>query len=353
MEPIEQIYRSLLTLLIFCSVFLNGGSLLVFYFMRRRLCFSDQVMVSLMVSDLSRSLLGHMINNIAFYESAKIYSSVLCIAAGYFTTFFAFTAIAHFTVLIIDVYLIICKPFAADKLHLRRRNFFYTCLITWFYGLFWASLPFIGLSEYYTSFTFGCSINWKLQTTANKIYVSLMFLSSYLSPIMIMAVFYYLTMKGLHRRVMKARKSNGKNSGMEKDAIGSHIKVRNIVRIMMLSFFIAWTPYAFVSGYHFFVPSAKGPRKDLKVLIFLFAKSSTLFNPIIYIIKYKLFRDKCKENIKKWSLYCFSCIGIGRSHSLEHDIPSTRASTLELAALNDAQREITQEIDEIQGNQVG
>ena len=302
MEKDEEVFLVILTFIIFCSVFLNSTALLTFYVKRKNLDFKDNVMISLAIADLLRSILGYMIHNLIFADSLKNYAIIILHIAAYFTTFLAYASIAHITVLVFDVYLNICRPFTAERLHLRTRNAVWICLISWLYGAIWAVLPFTGISEYDTN-RFGGSINWRLQTKSNKIYISLLFLFFYAKPVITMLVLYPLTMRGMSKMIINARKFTRRNSLMERDAIDSRRSIRKIVSIMLLSLIIAWSPYAIICLFQFFKPSSK-IGGGAEVLIMLFAKSSTIFNPVIYVICYRDFRMKLKELLKKLLTGC-------------------------------------------------
>ena len=298
-----EIFLTVLTFIIVCSILLNSSALLAFYFKRRKLDFKDNVMISLAIADLFRSVLGYMMGTFTFAKHFKNYSKLILYIGGFFTTFLAFTSIAHITVLALDIYFIICKPFIAEILHLRRRNAFWICFVSWMFGLFWAVLPVTGLSEYDDN-RFGSSIDWRLQTDSNKVYISFLFVSCYAAPIAIMAAMYFLTKRELCKMMTNARKHAASKSVMEKSVINSRRSVRKIVTIMVLSFFIAWTPYAIISIYEFFAPSSSDIRNEVEITILLCAKSSSMFNPIIYMVCYKDFRKQLKKVSRKSFLYC-------------------------------------------------
>ncbi|KAG9465749.1 hypothetical protein GDO78_017795 [Eleutherodactylus coqui] len=86
--------------------------------------------------------------------------------------------------------------------------------------------------------------------------------------------------------------------------------IRYLMAVLVsLGFLVSWTPYAIVSFWSIFHSSASIPP-IVSLLPCLFAKSSTAFNPIIYYMFSKIFRQKVKQ------LKC--CCG-WRIHFLQQD----------------------------------
>ena len=63
---------------------------------------------------------------------------------------------------------------------------------------------------------------------------------------------------------------------------------------MALGFVLAWTPYAILSFYYFLEKSTEVPS-FISVAATQLAKSSNFYNPIIYFISIKRFRQDVKE----------------------------------------------------------
>lgn len=63
-----------------------------------------------------------------------------------------------------------------------------------------------------------------------------------------------------------------------------------MVILMVLGFLVAWTPYASVAAWIFFNKGAAFSAQFMAVPAF-FSKSSSIFNPIIYVLLNKQFRS--------------------------------------------------------------
>ena len=65
---------------------------------------------------------------------------------------------------------------------------------------------------------------------------------------------------------------------------------------MCIGFFVAWTPYAFVALVYCFSPHTHIPI-FLSVSAPYLAKSSTCYNPIVYFLAVRRFREDTKRMI--------------------------------------------------------
>ena len=74
-----------------------------------------------------------------------------------------------------------------------------------------------------------------------------------------------------------------------------------MVSWMTAAYIISWTPYAVVS----LITVSNGKSfilsEGVMMAVAITAKSSTLFNPVIYGLMYNDFRNKAKRLFRKWS----------------------------------------------------
>ncbi|XP_019715081.1 opsin-5-like [Hippocampus comes] len=163
---------------------------------------------------------------------------------------------------------------------LKRHHAFLCLAFVWLYAAFWATMPLIGWGSYAPEpFGTSCTLNWWLaqsSVSGQSFVMSILFFCLVL-PTGIM-VFSYV-------RIICKVKSSAKEISHFDARINNNqnleIKLTKVAMLICAGFLIAWIPYAVVS-----VVSAFGEPDSVpipvSVIPTLLAKSSAMYNPIIY-----------------------------------------------------------------------
>ncbi|CAH2300759.1 visual pigment-like receptor peropsin [Pelobates cultripes] len=196
--------------------------------------------------------------------------------------FFGMASIGLLTVVAIDRYLTICKP----DIGRRITGCHYAALIlaAWINAVFWSVMPIVGWSSYAPDPTGAtCTINWRKNDASFVSYTMSVVAINFVIPLLVMFYCYYnvsRTMKGY-----TSRNSLG-NSNVD---WSDQADVTKMSVVMIVMFLVAWSPYSIVCLWSSF-GDPKQISPAMAIIAPLFAKSSTFYNPCIYVIANKKFR---------------------------------------------------------------
>ncbi|XP_062379312.1 visual pigment-like receptor peropsin isoform X2 [Sardina pilchardus] len=196
--------------------------------------------------------------------------------------FFGMASIGLLTVVAIDRYLTICRPDIGQKL--SKRWYRTMILAAWLNAVFWSSMPVIGWAGYAPDPTGAtCTINWRKNDASFVSYTMCVILVNFLIPLSIMFYCYY------HVSVtVKRYKASNCLDNVNVDW-SDQMDVTKMSILMILMFLVAWSPYSIVCLWASFGDPRKIPA-PMAIIGPLFAKSSTFYNPCIYVIANKKFR---------------------------------------------------------------
>ncbi|CAF3825136.1 unnamed protein product [Adineta steineri] len=275
-----------------CGITLNGIILSILCDSKHRRSPIDIFIICLCISDLLASLLGIPLPLTSNLACRWLYGKYLCYYEGFIAYFVGMVGLYLLTALSLNRYWIIVTP--------NREEFvtFKTAYISVFLsilgGLFWAVPPILGWNDYtLEGARTSCSIRWQDRTVNVISYNILMFVFAYIVPLSVMIycnICIYLKVRQVAKNKLLWNKSS--------TILRSHQKRQNVeqrlaktVFIIILTFSIAWTPYAFVAFISsFFSPTIISPLGASIPAIF--AKSSVYFNPFVYIMSNSHIRSK-------------------------------------------------------------
>ena len=122
-------------------------------------------------------------------------------------------------------------------------------------------------------------------------YIIFLFVFCFLVPVTIMVISFVSVKKELRQMQLRAANLFGRESKASKDNIRAEKKHTKLAIVMCVVFISMWFPYSFLSFWaSFFTHIAQTPVVLGTVCAFI-AKSSTIFNPVIYTIMHKRFRQ--------------------------------------------------------------
>uniref|UniRef100_A0A673I4N5 Rhodopsin n=1 Tax=Sinocyclocheilus rhinocerous TaxID=307959 RepID=A0A673I4N5_9TELE len=202
-----------------------------------------------------------------------------CTIEGFMATLGGQIALWSLVVLAIERYIVVCKPMGSFKF--STNHALAGIAFTWIMALSYAAPPLVGWSRCISLIPEGiqCSCGPDYYTLNpeynNESYVIYMFVCHFIFPVTIIFFTYgrlVCTVKALLEYYKAER------------------EVTKMVILMVLGFLVAWTPYATVAAWIFFNRGAAFSAQFMAVPAF-FSKSSSIFNPIIYVLLNKQFRS--------------------------------------------------------------
>uniref|UniRef100_A0A672GZ82 Parietopsin n=1 Tax=Salarias fasciatus TaxID=181472 RepID=A0A672GZ82_SALFA len=282
-----QVGYSILSFLMFINTVLsvfNNGLVIVVMLKNPSLLQPMSIMIfSLAVSDLMIGLCGSLVVTITNYHGSFFIGHAACVFQGFSVNYFGLVSLCTLTLLAYERYNVVCKPNLGLRLSMRRS--ITGLLFVWFFCLFWAVTPLFGWSSYGPEgVQTSCSLAWEERSWSNYSYLILYTLVCFILPVAIIIYCYYKVLKYMIKLNRSVELQGGRPSQKENDHAIS------MVLAMIVAFFVCWLPYTALSVVVVVDPELYIPPLFATMPMY-FAKTSPVYNPIIYFLSNKQFRD--------------------------------------------------------------
>ncbi|KAK7925787.1 hypothetical protein WMY93_008097 [Mugilogobius chulae] len=161
---------------------------------------------------------------------------------------------------------------------------------SWVYSLAWTLPPLLGWAEGPGT---TCSVQWNKRSPSDRSYVSCLFIFCLLLPLLLMIFCYGRIIMAVHTVTKQVPRLN-QSSAEKREG-----RVLLMVVSMVTGYLVCWLPYGVVAMVSSFGrPGAVPPVASLVPA--LFAKTSTVLNPVIYVLLNKQF-SRCFRHMFSWS----------------------------------------------------
>lgn len=153
-------------------------------------------------------------------------------------------------------------------------------------------MPLVGWSSYAKEDdNLRCSINWNGKTIGDKAYIAMLFIFCFLIPTALM-LFAFIAVK-VELREMNKRAKNMAGLQMEAmmESVRAERKHTKLAIVMAVTFITLWVPYSLISFWSAYFKHIAVAPVYLGTLAAVFAKMSSLANPIIYSFLHAKFRQ--------------------------------------------------------------
>ena len=295
MSAVEVLF---FTILIIISLGLNA---LVIIGMLRKpsgTSFRDIILISLAVSDFAETMFGY---SAELFGRAFGNSLLVCQLAGFAVTFTSIASISHLVSLAVERYLCLVYAFKLHEFFEIKKHVLYFITPAWLYGFIWSVIPFMGWSGYVREPIdyWRCSVILADTSFNSRSYGCCLLAFCYFIPILVILFCYCKVQVELHNMTKRATEISGQQSSITDQTMKAERQHSLMIGVVILGFFIAWTPYAICAIYGTAIRSAP---PSLITYSALFAKFSVMLNPIIYATFYKDFRKAvrstlCRSNV--------------------------------------------------------
>ncbi|XP_035671777.1 rhodopsin, G0-coupled-like [Branchiostoma floridae] len=250
--------------------------------------------LNLAIADLSVCVFAYPSSTISGYAGEWMLGDVGCTIYGFLCFTFSLTSMVTLCAISVYRYIVICKPQYAHLLTHRRTN--YVILGIWLYALVFSVPPLFGVNRYtYEPIKVTCSLDWNVQHVGETIYTAAVIIIVYVLNVSIMCFCYFNIIFKSANLKFAALASEKTRTAAKKDIW----KTSMMCLAMVVSFLIAWTPYAVSSTWDILT------EEDLPIIATIlptmFAKSSCMMNPIIY--------SCCNGKFRQAALKTFSKVG--------------------------------------------
>ncbi|KAM9799156.1 blue-sensitive opsin-like [Syngnathus typhle] len=274
----------------------------------------NYILVNLAVANLLVASVGSFTCFYCFAFRYMILGPLGCKIEGFTATLGGMVSLWSLGVVAFERWLVVCKPLG--NIAFRSIHAIACCVATWGFALIAALPPLFGWSRYIPEgMQCSCGPDW--YTTDNKFnnesYVMFLFCFCFAVPF-ITIVFCYSQLLFVLKSAAKLQSESVSTQKAEKE-------VTKMVVIMVLGFLVCWMPYA---SFAVWVINNRGQPFDLRLATIpsCLSKSSTVYNPFIYIFLNKQFRS-CMKGM----------LGMSRG---DNDESSTSQSTTEVSKVGPA-----------------
>ncbi|XP_042561077.1 opsin-5-like [Clupea harengus] len=280
--------------LLILAVLSISGNLLVLIMAVKRASHmkpAELLSVSLAITDLGAAVSMYPLAAASAWNHHWIGGDVTCRYYAFMGFFFGVASLATLTVMAV-IRFIVSTNLQSPKERVSKRNVKLLVVGTWLYALLWATFPFAGWGKYGPEpFGLSCTLAWAdMRNVPHGVsFVVSMFSMNLAIPAIIIISCY----AGIVLRLRMTFKSV-KNCNHIPNTLKMQRRLILIAFIISMGFLGSWTPYGLVSMWSVYQDSASIPPL-VSMLPCLFAKTSTVYNPLIYYAFSKTFKAQVRQ----------------------------------------------------------
>ncbi|XP_010190307.1 PREDICTED: opsin-5-like [Mesitornis unicolor] len=260
--------------------------------------------VNLAVSDLSMTVTLFPLATSSFFAHRWLFNQAVCTLYAFCGVLFGLCSLTSLTVLSMVCCLKVCYPAYGNKFSPCHAGVLLLCV--WVYALMFATAPLAEWGSYGPEpYGTACCISWKASSRKTTLYILTLFIFCYLLPCLLILISYSLILW----TVLVSRRAIRQHTSPRRRARSVHSLVVKLSVAVCLGFLAAWTPYAIVALWAVLGDASQVPALAF-VLSAVFAKSSTLYNPLVYLLfKPNFHKFLSKDMVLLQAIRTFLCCG--------------------------------------------
>ncbi|XP_049435707.1 parapinopsin-like [Epinephelus fuscoguttatus] len=241
----------------------------------------NYALVNMAVADLGTAMTGgvlSVVNNAQGYFSL---GRTGCVMEGFAVSLFGITSLCTVALIAVERMFVVCKPLG--QMTFQKKHAAGGIALSWLWSLTWNLPPLFGWGRYeLEGVGTSCAPDWHNRDPKIVSYILAYFAVCFALPFAVIVASYTKLMWTLHQV--------SKLACLEGGAVAKgEVKVAFMVVLMVLTFLISWLPYATLAMVVVSNPDVEIHPLVGTVPVYL-AKSSTVYNPLIYIYLNKQFR---------------------------------------------------------------
>ncbi|XP_054596809.2 opsin-5 isoform X1 [Nothobranchius furzeri] len=257
----------------------NITLLCISYKKRHLLKPAEFFIINLAISDLGLTLSLYPTAITSSIYHRWLYGKTFCSIYAFCGILFGLCSLTTLTLLSMVCFVKVCYPHYGNRFNSLHGQLLIAC--AWVYALMFACSPLFHWGEYgLEPYGTACCIDWRLsnQHPTARSYTVALFVFCYIIPCCIIIASY----TGLLVTVQASRKTMEQHVLRQKSMTSIQTIIVKLSVAVCIGFFVAWSPYAVVSMWATFGHIESVPPLAFAVAA-MFAKSSTIYNPIIYL----------------------------------------------------------------------
>ncbi|XP_032389636.1 pinopsin [Etheostoma spectabile] len=266
------------------------------------------LLINISASDMLVCIFGTPLSFAANVRGRWLTGSYGCRWYGFSNAFFGIVSLVSLSLLSFERYsVVLCRTHLDSSQYCRARL---AVAASWLYSLVWTLPPLLGWSSYGPEGPGTiCSIQWHQRSTTARSYISCLFIFCLLLPLLLMFFCYgriLLAVRAVKRQVTRINRSSAERR---------ETRFLLMVVSMVTGYLLCWMPYGVVAMLASFgQPGVVPPAASL--IPSLLAKTSTVLNPVIYVLLNKQF-SRC-------FLYMIRCSSEAPPSPVHHTLASSR-----------------------------
>ncbi|KAM9364394.1 opsin-3 [Pholidichthys leucotaenia] len=262
--------------------FCNNVVVLILYCRFKRLRTpTNLLLVNISLSDFLVSIIGINFTFASCVKGGWIWNRATCIWDGFSNSLFGIVSIMTLSALAYERYIRVVHAQVVDFPWAWR-----AIAHIWLYSLAWTGAPLLGWNRYTLEIhQLGCSLDWTSKDPNDTAFILFFLLACFFVPVGVMIYCY----GNILYTVQRLRSLQDLQTVQVMKILRYEKKVAVMFLLMISCFLVCWTPYAIVS-----MMSAFGRKSivspTVAIIPSFFAKSSTAYNPLIYVFMSRKFR---------------------------------------------------------------
>uniref|UniRef100_A0A3Q3WPF3 Opsin-3 n=1 Tax=Mola mola TaxID=94237 RepID=A0A3Q3WPF3_MOLML len=264
------------------SGFCNNFMVIVLYCRFKRLRTpTNLLLVNISLSDLLVSLIGINFTFASCVRGRWTWNQATCVWDGFSNSLFGIVSIMTLVALAYERYIRVVHAQVVDFPWAWR-----AIGHIWLYSLAWTGAPLLGWNRYTLEIhQLGCSLDWASKDPNDASFILFFLLACFFVPVGIMIYCY----GNILYTVQMLRSIQDLQTVQIIKILRYEKKVAVMFLLMISCFLLCWTPYAIVSMMEAFGRKSM-VSPTVAIIPSFFAKSSTAYNPLIYVFMSRKFR---------------------------------------------------------------
>uniref|UniRef100_A0A8C5R2P3 G-protein coupled receptors family 1 profile domain-containing protein n=1 Tax=Leptobrachium leishanense TaxID=445787 RepID=A0A8C5R2P3_9ANUR len=312
----------------FFSLTGNSMLLLVAYQKKSMLKPAEFFIVNLAVSDLGMTITLFPLAIPSLFAHRWLFDEITCNYYAFCGMLFGLCSLTNLTLLSVVCCMKVCYPSYGNKFSSSHSRILILCV--WAYAFVFATAPLADWGSYGPEpYGTACCIDWKASNQEHKAisYTASLFVFCYIIPCSLILGSYtliFLMVKGSRNAVRQHLSPQYKGTAV-------HSLIVKLSVAVCIGFLLAWTPYAVIAMWSAFGDATQVPPIAF-ALAAAFAKSSTLYNPMVYLLLKPNFLNVLTQDLSVFQtkcamMMCGSCkTSVGKPSSV-HMEPKSNQGT--------------------------
>ncbi|XP_055024727.2 opsin 7, group member d [Misgurnus anguillicaudatus] len=278
---------------VFCILSLLGNGILLFVAYRKRSSLkpAELFIINLSISDLGMTVSLFPLAIPSAFAHKWLFGELTCLCYAVCGVLFGLSSLTNLTALSSVCCLKVCFPNYGNTF-----SYSHACLMivgVWCYATVFAVGPMAGWGHYGPEpYGTACCIDWYAprQDALSMSYIICLFLFCYALPLAIIVLSYIMiliTVRGSRQAIQQHVSAQTKMTN-------AHVLIVKLSVAVCIGFLSAWSPYVVVAMWAAFGEPDQVPPLAF-ALAAIFAKSSTIYNPVIYL----LFKPNFRKSLSR------------------------------------------------------